>query len=95
MNQAQLFNEIWEERPHISELTGLPLLPKGHSQWHWQFLHVLNKGTYTKWKENKENIILARPEEHKIQERYPKFNEIHDRLKAKYNEENKIQTFKN
>lgn len=82
----QLFNEIWEERDHISELSGKPLLPKGHFQWHWQFLHILSK-SYPSFKYDKRNIILALPEEHAIQERFPKFIELRESLRAKYYEE--------
>ena len=51
-NQAELFNYIWETRPHVSELTGEKLLPKGDFKWHWQFLHVLPKGSYKYYKLN-------------------------------------------
>jgi len=44
-NQREMFNWIWENRSHNSELSGKKLLPKSHIQWHWQFLHVLSKGT--------------------------------------------------
>lgn len=91
--ELEMFNEIWDERPHFSEVSGELLLPKGHPQWHWQFAHVLNKGTYTRYKFNKENIMLMLPEEHMKQERYPKFQQKHEQLKAQYNEEFKIQTF--
>ena len=87
MTQTQLFQEIWDEREHISELTGEPLLPPGHWQFHWQFLHVLSKGTYPSFKFDKRNIILALPEEHAIQERYPIFTEKRDELRALYYKE--------
>ena len=57
--ELQMFKEIWEERPHVSELSGKPLLPIGHFQWHWQFLHVLPKGSYPHYKLKKENIVLG------------------------------------
>lgn len=84
MNQSQLFNSIWEERPHVSELTGKPLLPRGHPQWHWQFLHVLPKGSYPKWKLNPDNIMLGLPEEHQGQEKFSAFREKHDELRRRY-----------
>jgi hypothetical protein len=82
-----LFSEIWDEREHVSELSGKPLLPKGNPQWHWQMLHVLPHGSYPAYKFRKENIMLALPEEHAIQERYPKFMERHEELKQQYYKE--------
>jgi hypothetical protein len=86
-NQAQLFNHIWETREHISELSGKPLLPKGHLMWHWQFLHILPKGTYPKFKLLPKNIILALPDEHERQEQFEKFIERRDKLKREYYKE--------
>ena len=74
-NQSELFNWIWNNRPHVSELTGNDLLPKGHFQWHWQFLHVLCKKNYPKYRLLPENILLGLPDEHSHQERYEVFNE--------------------
>jgi hypothetical protein len=86
-NQKELFNHIWETRPHISELSGLPLLPKGHPQWHWQFIHVLGKGPYPSYKLREENILLGLPEEHENQEQYSIFIEKRDELKPQYYKE--------
>jgi hypothetical protein len=83
----QLFSEIWDEREHVSELSGKPLLPKGDMRWHHQFLHVLSRGTYVAYKFRKENIMLALPEEHAIQERYPKFKERFEELRSQYYKE--------
>lgn len=93
-NQSEMFNYIWENREHISEVSGKPLLPKGHSKWHWQFAHVLGKGRYTKWKLKEFNIMLMLPEEHEKQERYPLFIERKGELELKYHEENKLNNFK-
>jgi len=86
-NQNQLFQYIWDTRPHVSELTGNTLLPKNHWQWHWQFLHVLPKGQYTYYKLNSENILLALPEEHANQNIYKVFRDKRDQLIQKYNQE--------
>ena len=86
-SQKELFNYIWENRPHISELTGKPLLPKGHYLWYNQFLHVLSKGQYKAYKLNPENIMLALPEEHAKQETFPKFIERRDQLRRQYYKE--------
>lgn len=63
-NQTHLFNQVWNERPHVSEVSREPLLPKGHAQWHWQFQHILPKGLYGKFKLRKDNIILLTAIEH-------------------------------
>jgi hypothetical protein len=91
-NQADLFNHIWDTRPHVSELSGEPLLPPNAMKWIWQFLHVLPKGSYPKYKLREENIILALPAEHANQEQYEKFIERRDQLKREYYKEfyNKI-----
>lgn len=81
-----MFRWIWENRPHgyRSELTGEPLLPPGNSRWHWQFLHVLPKGIYPKFRLNPENIILATPEEHNKQEQFEKFRLKKEELTRQY-----------
>ena len=83
-NQSEMFDWIWDNRPHISEISSEPLLPKGHLQWHWQFLHILPKGSYPKYKLNPDNIMLALPEEHEKQEQYEVFQEKHLELKRAY-----------
>lgn len=86
-NQKELFNYIWETREHVSELSGTPLLPKSHFQWHWQFLHVLPKGTYKKWELNPDNILLGTPDDHNNQESFPKFVELKEKLRREYYKE--------
>lgn len=81
--KTELFNYVWETRPHVSELTGAPLLPKGNFQWVWQFLHVLG-GNYPHYKLNPDNILLGLPEEHQNQNQYKVFNERSDELKREY-----------
>ena len=84
-----MFNWIWENRPHVSEVSGKPLLRKGHFQWHWQFAHVLPKGTYKRFKLREENIMLMLPEEHDKQEQFEAYLERKQELRNKYEEENK------
>ena len=86
-NQKELFEHIWETREHISELSGKPLLPKGHFQFYWQFLHVLSKGAYPSYKLEEKNILLALPEEHEKQEEFAIFIEKRDELKSLYYKE--------
>lgn len=86
-NQTELFNYIWETREHKSELSGEPLLPKGHFQWHWQFLHVLPKGAYPYYKLRPENIILGTIKEHEHQESIQSFQDKKSELKMAYYKE--------
>lgn len=82
--QKEMFQWIWDNRPHVSELSGKPLLPKGHFKFHWQYLHVLSKGQYRLYKLNPDNILLALPEEHENQEQFEVFRNKRDELKAQY-----------
>ena len=90
-NQKELFDHIWETRPHVSEISGKPLYPKSHSLWHFQFLHVLSKGAYPSFKFREENIMLATPEEHGKQESFEAFQQRKQELKEKYYSENKLK----
>ena len=86
-NQKEMFLWIWETRDHISEVSDKPLLHLGNSMWHWQFAHILAKGTYPHWKFNPDNIMLMLPEEHEKQEQFDIFNDKHSELKRKYYQE--------
>ena len=90
-NKKELFNYIWETRPHVSELTGKPLLPKGHMKWHWQFLHVLNILRYKKWEFNPDNILLALPSEHDHQDQYEVFKNKQEILTKEYYEKYNVK----
>jgi len=59
-----LFKEIWEDRPHVSQISEKPLLVYGHPRWHWQFSHILPKSLYPQYELNPENVILKTVEEH-------------------------------
>lgn len=83
-SQKDMFAEIWDERPHVSELSGDELLPKGHSQWHWQFLHVLPKGSFPKFELKKENILLGTVAEHDHQDQYEVFRKKKVELLKEY-----------
>lgn len=83
-NLGKLFREIWEERDHVSEISGKPLLYPGHALWHWQFAHVLSKQAYPRYSYRKENIMLMLPEEHANQETFEAFRQKRDHLKEKY-----------
>ena len=70
MSMLSLFNEIWAEKKHVSEISGRALFNKGHIQWHWQFSHTLPKGIYGRYKHQKFNIVLMLPEEHTFYENF-------------------------
>ena len=65
--QYEMFLEIWNERPHVSFVSGKPL-----DKWFGGklfvnlFAHVLSKGAFPKYKLNKENIVLLTPFEHTL-----------------------------
>lgn len=83
--QKEMFNYIWETRPHVSQLTGVPLEhQKGSKMWHWQFLHVLPKGKFKKYALNSDNILLGTPEEHENQNKYQVFNDRYTELHQQY-----------
>ena len=88
-----MFEWIWETRPHVSELSGKPLFPKGHFQWAWQFMHVLSKGSHPSMKFDSDNILLGTPDEHSHQERYEVFKSKKIELKRKYADNNRIKKF--
>lgn len=73
--EIDVFKEIWADREHISELSGLPL-PYGTEtpqMWVKQFLHVINKGRSPELRLDKDNIMLGTPFEHENQDQYEKF----------------------
>jgi hypothetical protein len=90
-NQVEMFKYIWETRPHVSELSGETLYEYGHWLWHWQFLHILSKGSYPSYKLNPDNILLALPGEHERQEQYQVFKDKQTALKLKYNSDPNIK----
>jgi hypothetical protein len=61
-DELSLFNYIWDNRNHISEISGKPLY--GGNLYLALFLHVLPKGKYPLYRYNPNNIILAKPIEH-------------------------------
>ena len=60
--EKEIFLEIWEERPHHSQISGEPI----HEATASNFMHVLPKAQnkYPLFKLNKQNIVLATDEEH-------------------------------
>lgn len=88
----ELFLEIWEEREHVSELSGKSL---GHESSAWFFAHIRSRGAAPHLALNKDNIMLLTPEEHyqvdtnthlaKEDPLYAPFFEKLELLKEKYN----------
>jgi hypothetical protein len=69
--EKKIFDEIWEEREHVSFLSDRPLVDpfgnvihKSSSFYPNCFAHVLNKGKYPHFRLKKENIVLLTPAEH-------------------------------
>ncbi len=60
--EKQIFLEIWNERPHASQISNDPISHPTPSN----FLHVLPKALnkYPKLKLDKQNIVLATEQEH-------------------------------
>ena len=81
-----LFKEIWNKRPHRSEVSGRPLGKEPLSVF---FHHILPKNKYPEFRLDEENIILLTIDEHANVEadmyRYEKINTIRDCLMKKYN----------
>lgn len=61
--EGAMFLEIWNERPHFSEISGDPL---GEEPCAWMFLHILNKKKYPRYKLEKKNVALGTFDEHYI-----------------------------
>lgn len=87
----KVFQEIWVERPHVSQVSGMPL---GDEMKPIFFSHVLSKGAYPKFRLLKENIWLETPGEHMEWESKsredPKWDEkkkVYERLKQQYHHE--------
>ncbi len=56
-----MFIEIWNERPHRSEISGASL---GMEPRTYMFDHAIEKSTHPEFKFNKKNIILCTGDEH-------------------------------
>jgi len=65
--QLALFDQIWNTRPHVSELSGGPLDKYYNTPFFiWLFAHVLDKKNYPLFIIEEENIMLMSPEEHRL-----------------------------
>lgn len=61
--QKALFLSIWNSRPRISFISGIPL---GDEAMPHHFAHVIPKGTYSRFRLYDKNIVLLTPEEHTL-----------------------------
>lgn len=65
-SQVSVFHEIWNERPHKSEISGQDLdwITEDTDLWRSCFAHVLNKNTHSLYRNYKKNILILHPDEH-------------------------------
>lgn len=79
------FLEIWNERPHKSEISNVKLYDPISSVY---FHHILNRKKYPEAEYDKDNIILVTLDEHTNVEndmyRYDEINKRREQLKTKY-----------
>lgn len=73
------YEEIWAERPHRCEVTGIGLGEEFNVVF---FSHILTKGSYPRFRHNKKNIVLMSFEAHQEWEftdrKHPKWNRWRD-----------------
>lgn len=88
-----MFIEIWNERPHYSEVSGRYLGDEMNVQY---MSHILSKGAYPGFRLNPDNIMLKTAEEHAEWEfgntdhpMWDKVKEKKEQLKYKYYNDNK------
>lgn len=99
--QYKMFEEIWEKREHVSQISGLSLVDKDHPRWVSQFEHILPKGSYKDWMLETKNIYLMTEQEHfdltnnthkcMIDPMYDTYFELKQKLKEEYNAEHKLK----
>lgn len=94
--ELELFKQIWEERPHVSQISNEPL----ESFNIFYFSHILTKQSYPGYRLKKENIWIVTPSEHREWEtgsredsKWDKKKEMAEKLKAQYNREHKVKKF--
>jgi hypothetical protein len=77
-SQVELFMRVWNSRPHVSELSGMPLQNVFYKLN--IFAHVLDKKNWPRFKYRDENIMIVAPEEHLL------LDQGTERQREKYNE---------
>lgn len=63
-NQKQMFEFIWDSRPHVCALSGQDLNKVSNERIHWCMAHILNKKNYPFFKLKEDNILLVHPDVH-------------------------------
>lgn len=64
--EVATLDRLIKERGPYSEISGEPLVPKGHNKYHWQLFHVLGKGEYPELRLTDENLLLSTWQEQSI-----------------------------
>jgi hypothetical protein len=86
LEMRNLFLKMWNEKPHISEISGINLGSVASSAF---FHHILPKSKYSKGMLDEENIIILSMDEHNNVEndmyKYEEINKRRELLKIKYN----------
>lgn len=86
VRRHMLFQQIWKQRPHKSEVSGARLGREALSTF---FHHILPKSKYPQGEFDPENIIMLTPDEHANVEsdmfRYEEVNRRREQLLKKYN----------
>lgn len=62
--EREACEQVWARCKGKSEVSGADLLPYGHPMWHWQFCHLLPKGSYQNDRVNIANIVATTVTEH-------------------------------
>lgn len=66
--EGEVFREkVWPRCKGKSEVSGADLLPFGDPMWHWQFSHLLPKGSYKEDQVDPNNIIAVTVHEHTVE----------------------------
>lgn len=65
--EKEVFLKVWARCKGRSEVSGEPLLPVDHPMWHWQFSHLLPKGSYPGDQLDEHNIVACTVDEHTIE----------------------------
>lgn len=64
--EIALLDRLMEERGPFSEISGVPLPPKGSPDYHFCLSHICPKGEYPELRLEDYNVILITPAEHRM-----------------------------
>lgn len=97
--ELALFQEIWEERPHVCFVSGDPIKEFSVSC----MAHLLPKGSYQSLRLEKENIVILTASNHYLYDHckdqakklpmFDKLFELHEQARRRYYDDNKIPKF--